>query len=292
MKIGMRWLLGATTTATCLLAALLPLSAGAVSAGDAAPVGQDSHPGQDRAASQIEREVLVERAKADGLADDPQLAAMVRADPDPDTVLAQAERNRLLLDATITQAQIAQRFAERPGDFDEFRLSHLFIAEQPDSGARAGHPLSQAQALARAQELRRRVDAGADCRRVDAGADFGQLASSDSDDAATAHEGGQLSSMFGLYLAKPFEAAVRALTPGQVSPPVRGPGGYHLIRLEEKHVATLDNVGAMIEAQLHEEARDRAIAQLVQARSARLDDAAASAHAAQPADNRDRQALQ
>lgn len=282
-KIGLRWLLGATTTATCLLAALLPLSAGAVSAGDAAPVGQDSHPGQDRAASQIEREVLVERAKADGLADDPQLAAMVRADPDPDTVLAQAERNRLLLDATITQAQIAQRFAERPGDFDEFRLSHLFIAEQPDSGARAGHPLSQAQALARAQALRRRVDAGAD---------FGQLASSDSDDAATAHGGGQLSSMFGLYLAKPFEAAVRALTPGQVSPPVRGPGGYHLIRLEEKHVATLDNVGAMIEAQLREEARDRAIAQLVQARSARLDDAAAADNASQPADNRDRQALQ
>ncbi|WIX27070.1 hypothetical protein PUV44_11730 [Xanthomonas arboricola pv. corylina] len=48
----------------------------------------------------------------------------------------------------------------------------------------------------------------------------------------------------------------------------------------------------MIEAQLREEARDRAIAQLAQAHSARLDAAAASGHAAQPADNRDRQALQ
>ncbi|RYE78638.1 MAG: peptidylprolyl isomerase [Oxalobacteraceae bacterium] len=283
MNVGLRWLLVATTTVACLVASMLPASAGAMSAGDAAPVGQDPHPAQDRVASQIEREVLAERARADGLAGDPQVAAMLRADPDPDTVLAQAERNRLLLDATITQAQIAQRFAQRPGDFDEFRLSHIFIAEQPDHGVRRGHPLSQAQALARAQALRRRADAGAD---------FGQLASTESDDAATAHEGGQLSSMFGLYLAKPFEAAVRALTLGQVSQPVRGPGGYHLIRLEEKHVATLANVGEMIEAQLREEARDRAIAQLVQARSPRLEDAAASGSASQSADKRERQGLQ
>lgn len=74
--------------------------------------------------------------------------------------------------------------------------------------------------------------------------------------------------MFGLYLDTPFAAPVRALAVGDVSGPVRGPGGYHLIRLEEKHTATLDTVGGMIEAQLREELRDRAIAQLVRDRSA------------------------
>lgn len=79
---------------------------------------------------------------------------------------------------------------------------------------------------------------------------------------------GQLSSMFGLYLDTPFEVPVRALAVGEVSGPVRGPGGYHLIRLEERHTATLDTVGGMIEAQLREELRDRAVAQLVQERAA------------------------
>lgn len=105
-------------------------------------------------------------------------------------------------------------------------------------------------------------------RRIERGGDFARLAAKESDDGATAADGGQLSSMFGLYLDTPFEVPVRALAVGDVSGPVRGPGGYHLIRLEEKHTATLDTVGGMIEAQLREELRDRAIAQLVQERSA------------------------
>lgn len=224
---------------------------------EAAPAEQARRDNADSAAASIERAVLAEHARRQGLADDPQTAALLREAAD--TVLAQAERDHLLQSVTVSQAAIARRFAERPGDFDEFRLSHVFIAEQPESAPRRSHPLSQAQALERAQMLRRRIARGGD---------FARLAAEESDDGATAADGGQLSSMFGLYLDTPFAAPVRALAVGEVSGPVRGPGGYHLIRLEEKHTATLDTVGGMIEAQLREELRDRAIAQLVRDRSA------------------------
>ncbi|CAD7732264.1 Chaperone SurA [Xanthomonas hydrangeae] len=224
---------------------------------DAAPAEQARREHADSAAASIERGVLAERARRQGLADDPQTAALLREAAD--TVLAQAERDHLLQSVTVSQADIAKRFAARPGDFDEFRLSHVFIAEQPESAPRRSHPLSQAQALERAQMLRRRIARGGD---------FARLAAEASDDGATAADGGQLSSMFGLYLDTPFEVPVRALAVGEVSGPVRGPGGYHLIRLEERHTATLDTVGGMIEAQLREELRDRAVAQLVQERAA------------------------
>lgn len=246
-----------------LLAACMTTQAAIASPADAdagkeaAPAEQARRDNADSVAASIERAVLAEHARRQGLADDPQTAALLREAAD--TVLAQAERDHLLQSVTVSQAAIARRFAERPGDFDEFRLSHVFIAEQPESAPRRSHPLSQAQALERAQMLRRRIARGGD---------FARLAAEESDDGATAADGGQLSSMFGLYLDTPFAAPVRALAVGEVSGPVRGPGGYHLIRLEEKHTATLDTVGGMIEAQLREELRDRAIAQLVRDRSA------------------------
>ncbi|MBG3850438.1 peptidylprolyl isomerase [Xanthomonas hortorum] len=240
---------------------------------EAVPAEHARRENADSAAASIERAILAERARSQGLADDPQTAALLREAAD--TVLAQAERDHLLQSVTVSQADIAKRFAERPGDFDEFRLSHVFIAEQPESAPRRSHPLSQAQALERAQMLRRRIERGGD---------FARLAAEESDDGATAADGGQLSSMFGLYLDTPFEVPVRALAVGDVSGPVRGPGGYHLIRLEEKHTATLDTVGGMIEAQLREEMRDRAIAQLVQERSAQAAGLASSDQSQRSAD--------
>ncbi len=248
-----------TCVALLLLAACIEVQAEPLHAGadaTAAPVATEPAPiaeaGDAAASAATERAMLAERARSEGLYNDPQTAALLREATD--TVLAQAERDRLLQQATVSEADVARRFAERPGDFDEFRLSHVFVAERPEAGSHR-HPLTQAQTLERAQMLRTRVQAGED---------FGRLATEQSDDGATAVEGGQLSSMFGLYLATPFAVQVRSLSVGEVSAPVRGPGGYHLIRLDEKHTATLDHVGGMIEAQLREERRDRAIAQMLQ----------------------------
>jgi parvulin-like peptidyl-prolyl isomerase len=201
-----------------------------------------------------ERYVLARQAQQAHLDADPVVAARVALAVDG--VLADAERERLFRSAPVSEADIAHRFAERPGDFDEYELSHIFVALAPQGDARRGHPLDDAQALARAQALKHRLDAGDD---------FVQLARKESDDGASAEDGGRVSAVFGQYLDDAFAPAVRTLVPGQVSAPVRGPNGYHLIRLEARQVATLDRARPLIEAQLREEARDRALAALRQA---------------------------
>ena len=155
--------------------------------------------------------------------------------------------------AAVTDADVKSQFESHPHDYDEYRLSHIFIAiEGDDTTSSRKTRRSEAQALARAWALKRRLDAGAD---------FALLAKTQSDDGATASIGGELSSIFDMYLADEFVAAVHRLAVGQVSPPTRGPNGYHLVRLEELHPATFETAKGMIEARLQEEARARSNAE-------------------------------
>ncbi|MGJ7505331.1 MULTISPECIES: peptidylprolyl isomerase [unclassified Variovorax] len=151
--------------------------------------------------------------------------------------------------AAIRESEIKRQFEAQPWVYDEYRLSHIFIAAQTaDAKARPKTQRSESQALTRARMLKRKLDAGAD---------FASLARVASDDAATVPLGGELSSIFGLYLADEFVVAVRTLTVGEVSKPVRGASGYHLIKLEEKHAATLETARGLIELQLRGEALPR-----------------------------------
>lgn len=147
--------------------------------------------------------------------------------------------------AAVTDADVKSQFELHPHDYDEYRLSHIFIAiGSDDTTSSRKTRRSEARALARAWALKRRLDAGAD---------FALLAKTQSDDGATASIGGELSSIFDMYLADEFVAAVHRLAVGQVSPPTRGPNGYHLIRLEELHPATFETAKGMIEARIQEE---------------------------------------
>ncbi|GGC02652.1 peptidylprolyl isomerase [Marinobacterium zhoushanense] len=78
-------------------------------------------------------------------------------------------------------------------------------------------------ALARAQELRQEIEAGAD---------FAEAAKRESADLGSAQEGGELGFNGRGVFVEPFEDALFDLKPGEVSEPVRTEFGYHLIKLE------------------------------------------------------------
>lgn len=85
--------------------------------------------------------------------------------------------------------------------------------------------LSDADAEARLRGLRERVVTG--------GADFGELAKASSADLSAA-KGGDLGWVNPGDTVPEFERAMNALKPGEVSPPVRSPFGWHLIQVLER----------------------------------------------------------
>ncbi|WP_369930276.1 peptidylprolyl isomerase [Xanthomonas sp. NCPPB 2632] len=159
-----------------------------------------------------------------------------------------AERERLRASITITPDDVRQRLAAHPYAYDEFSLSHIFVAVGP---TRDGSQRSESEALARATALRKKLIAGAD---------FATVAQGESDDPQTAGDGGELQPMLGMYVAAQFVSAISQLHDGEVSQPVRGPQGYHLILVQQHVVATYENSHKLIEAVLRDEAVDTLIA--------------------------------
>ncbi len=95
---------------------------------------------------------------------------------------------------------------------------------------RPGPQLTEAQAIQRLAEYKRRVTAGQ--------ADFAQLARENSQDAS-AKEGGDLGwASPGLFVPE-FEEAITALQPGQVGDPMISRFGVHLIQVLERRQGTL-----------------------------------------------------
>ncbi|MBL0174065.1 MAG: peptidylprolyl isomerase [Ignavibacteria bacterium] len=79
---------------------------------------------------------------------------------------------------------------------------------------------------------RRKAEALADSLR--AGADFADLAKRTSDDAGSARNGGDLGEARRGVFVKEFEEAVFALKPGEISPVVETPFGFHIVKLMER----------------------------------------------------------
>ncbi|WDI93897.1 peptidylprolyl isomerase [Xanthomonas campestris] len=213
-----------------------------------------------------DRMLLVGQARRTHLQDDPVVAARIRQATD--VILAKAVQARTRENAHIDAAQVQAQFNAHPHDYDEIRLSHVFVALQPQGDARRGTPLSDAQALARAQQLKRQLDSGTP---------FEEVAKRESDDGSTAAEGGELSSIFLRNVADVFAAPVQALGVGDVSAPVRGPEGYHLIRVDARIPATLETARGQIEVQLREQAATAALERLRQANPLQFDHAALEA---------------
>lgn len=101
----------------------------------------------------------------------------------------------------------------------EFRLRNILLA-LPEGAT----PEMIQQAEARALELRQRLDKGAD---------FAELAIAESN-APNALQGGELGWRKETELPEALAKAIDKLGPGEISQPIKTPGGYHLLKVEDK----------------------------------------------------------
>jgi hypothetical protein len=156
--------------------------------------------------------------------------------------------NRLLqsvthVDTVFTDAQLTQKWNEQ-GPGQEVHARHILFKLPPDATP------AQRDSVRRLAEQVRAQAAG--------GADFAGLARRYSEDTSK-DQGGDLGFFGRGRMVKPFEDAAFALQPGQISPVVESPFGYHVIKVEEKRVQPIGEQKEPFRHWLAQHARQEAV---------------------------------
>lgn len=137
-------------------------------------------------------------------------------------IISRVRQRRVAERIQVTDQEVQNFLASDLGKMqlsEEFRLANILI---PVSEGAASGEIQAADR--RAQEL---------YQQLQQGADFAQLAISSSA-SETALEGGEMGWRKAGQLPPPFDSMIGMLNPGEVTEPVRTPGGFIILKLIEK----------------------------------------------------------
>lgn len=161
-------------------------------------------------------------------------------------ILARAMFEQMQKDIKVDESLVQLYYDAHKNEYESVKAKHILIRVKgaPMPGAEGKPELTDEQALAKAQEVRKKL--------VD-GADFATVAKADSDDTGSAQQGGELGEFRHGMMVPPFEQAAFSLKIGEISEPVKSPFGYHIIVVEEHKLKTLADVRPDIEKSLRPE---------------------------------------
>jgi len=142
-----------------------------------------------------------------------------------DSLLSSLLAQQLTKDLKISDADMRKYYDEHKAQFEQISARHILIRFQGSTvPVKPGQKdLTPEEALAKAQELEKRIQAGED---------FAKLAAAESDEPGAPASGGSLGFFGHGRMVPSFEEAAFKLAPGQVSEPVRSQFGYHIIKVE------------------------------------------------------------
>jgi parvulin-like peptidyl-prolyl isomerase len=166
--------------------------------------------------------------------------------------------------AKIEDADIHRYYDAHKSEYEQVKARHILIRFKGSAvPLKSGQQdLSEEEALAKAREIRQKLNGGGD---------FAAIATAESDDAASAVQGGELGFFKHGQMVPPFEQAAFTQPVGKVSDPVKSQFGYHLILVEQRETKTFDEMRSQIEKQLRPEAAQRAVEELKKQNPVTLD---------------------
>jgi peptidyl-prolyl cis-trans isomerase C len=181
-----------------------------------------------------------------------------------DNLLAGATAAEVTKDVKVDDAAVQKYYHDHQAEFEQVHARHILIRF---TGSPAPLPpgrkeMTDAEALAKAQEIRKKLDAGGD---------FVALAKEESYDTSNAGNGGDLGTFHHGMMAPPFEQASFAMKPGDISDPVKTQFGYHIIKVESKESKTFEEAKPDIEKRLKPEMTQKAVEDLVKKANAVMD---------------------
>lgn len=158
------------------------------------------------------------------------------------SILANAYVQHLAQDSfNPTDAEISKYYSDHAAEFEQLKLSVIFIsftpaATTPPAGATTR---SQAEAKTKAADV---------VARSRAGGDFAALAKMESDEKNSAAKGGDIGTLSASKNNLPKEIApvVAQLKKGDVSDPIEERNGYYIFRLNDRIAQSLDEAKPQI----------------------------------------------
>jgi peptidyl-prolyl cis-trans isomerase C len=163
--------------------------------------------------------------------------------------------NQYLKSARISDEELRKYYDDHKKEYEMIRARHVLVRVKgsrvplkPDQ-----KDLTEAEALAKAQELRKRLTTGAD---------FAQLAKQESDDAGSGAAGGELGEFRRGQMVAEFDAVAATLPIGEVSEPVKTQYGYHIIQVESRQTKTFEDARDEIEKKLRPQLAEKLMAEL------------------------------
>ena len=168
-----------------------------------------------------------------------------------DQVLANAVYQQLVA-GDPDEAALKAYYAAHKQDWEEVKARHILIRMQGSKvPVREGHKdLTDAEALAKAKEVRAKILAGAK---------FEDEAKAESDDAGSGENGGDLGTFGQGQMIPEFDEVVFKAPVGQITEPVKTAYGYHLILVEERKSKPFEDARGEIEQKVRPEMGQKAI---------------------------------
>ena len=170
-------------------------------------------------------------------------------------VLAALAVEAMRKDLKVDEADLRKYYDQHKPEYEQVHGAHILIRFQGSQvPVRAGQKeLTDAEALAKAQELRAKIVAGAD---------FADLARKESDDIGSGNNGGDLGTFKHGQMVPSFEEAAFKLKPGELSQPIKSQFGYHLIKVQTHDSKSFEDARTEIEGKVKPDALKSAVDEL------------------------------
>lgn len=156
-----------------------------------------------------------------------------------ENLIAQAQLEKIETGITVSDADLKKTYDAQKAQYEQVKARHILIAFKGSPAAQPEKPeLTEEQAKAKAEDLRKQIVAGAS---------FDELAKKESDDAGSGARGGDLGEFGRGQMVPEFEKAAFEAKVGDVTPVVRTQFGYHIIKVDAHGTTAFEEVKPTLE---------------------------------------------
>lgn len=224
-----------------------------------------SGPNKRKFAEQVvELKSLAYEARRRKLDESPEVKQ--RIELQTENVLASELFSKLNAGVKVDEAAGRAYYDSHKQEFEEATARHILIRFKgsPVPLKTGAKELTEEEALAKAKELREKIEKGAD---------FAEIAKAESDDTGSGANGGSLGTFTRGRMVPVFEQAAFSLPVGQLSEPLKSQFGYHIIQVQDRKSKTFEDVKSQIEERLKPEMARKAVEDVRKSVPSMIDDA-------------------